>query len=610
MARITDIPHRIINAGGVASAIEINVYEVETSSRVALYSDESLTNPVNNPYSVVVGNPVPILYHSHTDKVRVEVTEVNGTIFNDDPYGAPVSETDLASIESDKGAAMVGTESGGNAQQLFNGLPKTASDLWLAGASLNGTADDATGLQTVIDATSKGVISLPGFNCKFVAPIQCASDQIFDFGRTTIDLSPSGVSSFDIGWTGPTQITDTKFRDGYYELHGAGKTGWRVRNAGGTLWDGVNIRMYDNNQIGIHAVGNLSPFGPYYGETDGLRIYGNASPGGGQVGIQLDHSGDVGAISVNRWDLHARQIAAVDFGLRVNGAQGLTSSRMSFEACYDTAIQLGVFGGGVNPGYHEGAATTATTNGTIVDTSLIGRPLFTAGAVKFTSGANNGLSFPVSSVILGTGTITLYGTPPFQVGIGDTYTYYEFRAQATLPLVEVETAGTAVEFGPHAGDCRVNFGWITDASYIFRRAIEDVGNTVARRVVPISFTAPSAMSGGDSSMWLEPAHIASNRGGFELLESGWIEAVSAVDKVLNTGRAGTLKLVTYVNGFAQPDNLCPILTDIASTKGRRVRTSLTPAERIRPGQTIKVLAEGTDMAAGSFPEVTVWIGCH
>lgn len=513
-----------------------------------------------------------------------------------------------AALASPTGGEMVGVAGGGTAQGYFNGLPKISENLLIEGATLDGAVDDATGLQAVIDGMDKGVISLPGFDSKLAAPIDCKSDQIFDFGRSIIDLSPSGASSFDIGWSGPTQVSDVKFANGYYELHGAAKTGWRIRNAGGTIWDSVNLRMYDDDQIGIHAVGNLSPFGPYYGETRGLRIYGNATPGSGQVAIQLDHSGDIGAISPNRWDMHLRQIAAVDFGLRINGAQGFTSPRASFEACYDTAIQIGCFGGGVNPGYHHGAATTATTNGQIIDTSLIGQPLFTAGAVKFTSGANAGRSFPVVSVILGTGTITLRGTPPFEVEIGDTYTYYEFRAQATLPLVEVETAGTAVAFGAHAGGSRVNFGWLTDAPIIFTREIEDIGNTVARRITPVRFTVTAALGAGDSAVWLEPAHVASNRGGFELIEQGWIEAVSVVDKVLNTGRAGTLKLVTHVSGVPQPDALCPILTDIASTKGRRVRTSLTPAQKINPTQTIKVLAEGTGMAAGSWPEVTVWIG--
>ncbi len=125
MAKITDIPHRMINAGGVASAIDINVYEFGTSNRVTLYNDEALTSPVGNPYGVVAGNPVPILHHGHLGEVRVEVTAASGSLFNDDPYDAPASKIDLASIGDDKGAGMVATKRGGSdtAMQQSRPLP-------------------------------------------------------------------------------------------------------------------------------------------------------------------------------------------------------------------------------------------------------------------------------------------------------------------------------------------------------------------------------------------------------------------------------------------------------------------------------------------------------
>lgn len=549
-----------------------------------------------------------------TARTGIGLGNVDNTSDADKPLSTAVQtaldlKASLAALAASTGATLIGSTDG-SVQAYLNGLPKISVNILDAGGFLNGVGNDGAALQTVVTSLTRGVIDLPGFESNLTTSIICKSDQLFDFGRSFFNLTPSGAFSFGLGDTGGTQITDVKFRDGYYELHGANKVAWKVRNAGGITWDDVNLRMWDSGQIGIHAIGNLSPNGPYYGVTRGLRVYGNATPGSGQIAIQLDHSGDVGAFGVNRWDMHLKQIAAVDFGLRINGAQGFTSTRASFEACYDTAIQLGVFGGGVNPGFHNGTATSATSDGTIIDTSLIGETLFTAGAVKITGGPNAGLSFPVESVNLSTGLIVLRGIPPFTVAVGNSYTYYELRAQATLPLVEIETAGVGVEFGPHAADCRVNFGFITDAPTIFTRAIEDVNNTVARTLTPVTFTVTANMAAGNSSVWLDPAHVASTRGGFELLQSGWIDAVSAVDKVLNTGRAGTLKLVPYVNGVAQPDDLCPILTDVASVRGRRVRTSLAPNQLIRQGQSIKVLAEGTGMAAGSWPEVTIWIGSY
>lgn len=109
MAKITDIPHRIVNASGVADTIDIHVYQAGSSTSVTLYDDESLTNPVSNPYTVASGNSVPTLYHGYPGEVRIEVVDAgSATIFDDDPYDSPASKADLASTESEKGAVLVG----------------------------------------------------------------------------------------------------------------------------------------------------------------------------------------------------------------------------------------------------------------------------------------------------------------------------------------------------------------------------------------------------------------------------------------------------------------------------------------------------------------------
>lgn len=108
MAKITDIPHRIVNGSGVASATTIRVYEAGTSVEVDLFSDENLMSPLIRPLIVAAGNPIPTLYHGFAGEVRVEVTDGSGAVFDDDPYDQPVGGLALASVDSGKGAALAG----------------------------------------------------------------------------------------------------------------------------------------------------------------------------------------------------------------------------------------------------------------------------------------------------------------------------------------------------------------------------------------------------------------------------------------------------------------------------------------------------------------------
>jgi hypothetical protein len=146
MTEITDIPHRMINAGDVASDIDIYVYQEGTSVSVPLFSDAALTNSVSNPYNVAIGTPVPPLYHGHSGEVRVEVVNAGGTIFNDDPYNSPVGKVDLASTDSDKGAAMVGYKN----QDVRRRLEETLS-VGDDGASTAATDNGAVIAQTLDD---------------------------------------------------------------------------------------------------------------------------------------------------------------------------------------------------------------------------------------------------------------------------------------------------------------------------------------------------------------------------------------------------------------------------------------------------------------------------
>lgn len=124
MSQITDIPLRIVNVSAVSSDATITVYEAGTSTTVLLFSDEVFTMPVANPFIVPTGNPIPELYTSFPGKIRVEVADGSGLLFDDDPYDRPVGEADLA---SPIGAAMVGTVDGGNVQDAVNVAANTAA---------------------------------------------------------------------------------------------------------------------------------------------------------------------------------------------------------------------------------------------------------------------------------------------------------------------------------------------------------------------------------------------------------------------------------------------------------------------------------------------------
>lgn len=113
MASITDIPHRIINAGAIAGGASIYVYEAGTLTTVSLFSDEGLTVPVSNPFVVAAGTPVPELFHGFNGQLHVKVVDSGSTVlFDDDPYDRPASANELLSAEFGKGAALVGVFGG------------------------------------------------------------------------------------------------------------------------------------------------------------------------------------------------------------------------------------------------------------------------------------------------------------------------------------------------------------------------------------------------------------------------------------------------------------------------------------------------------------------
>ena len=106
--RIPYIPNRVIDTNGISDGATIDVFETGTTTRVSIYSDEGLTTPLSNPHTVAAGAAVPEIYHGEAGDIRVRVTQDDGTVVSDDdPFAAPVTDVDLASTDSAKGAALI-----------------------------------------------------------------------------------------------------------------------------------------------------------------------------------------------------------------------------------------------------------------------------------------------------------------------------------------------------------------------------------------------------------------------------------------------------------------------------------------------------------------------
>lgn len=163
MGQITDIPHRIVDAGNLSGAIDIHVYESGTSILVDIYSDPGLTVLLANPLSISAGSPVPTLYHGFAGGIRVEVTGGGGTIFDDDPYDRPVGETALASTDSDKGAALVHFKHADADARERTVLSRLLDEVYVTDYDVIGddAFDDAPGIRNCIAANPGKRIIFP-----------------------------------------------------------------------------------------------------------------------------------------------------------------------------------------------------------------------------------------------------------------------------------------------------------------------------------------------------------------------------------------------------------------------------------------------------------------
>jgi len=425
----------------------------------------------------------------------------------------------------------------------------------------------------------------------------------FDYGKATINYYTSGTA-YDVGYGSGTVIANSGFTGGQHVLWTAGAKAFQIQNAYAPLFQNLDINLRANGQTGFEITGS-SPSAPYYGVVDNVRIFGNGTIGGGQYGYRLFPTGTSGSDGVNRWIFsNLRHIAAVDYGVDIIGADGLVFTNVNFEACYNTAARFNE----VAP-YHNGTVTTGGVAGQIVDSTFINNGDTNSASVIVHTGPNAGRSKNVS--VTAAGNIVFYENFPNNFAVGDSYSLYLNKARNISFLnCTCETAGIVADFSAGARECKMQFAQCTvsNTSSIFERAIEDMGNTVAREYVKFTFAGKVTAGGG--TFWLEPEFSSPTKGGV-CVHTGpaWIDCVSITGAIRAAGQAGDIDVVPIVNGVSEGAAMTATLTPVSPNYDFRVKKSLTPLQYIRPGQNIQLRAIATSaLAVDEYVRAEVYVG--
>lgn len=237
--RITYVPNRVIDTDGISDGASIYVYQTGGTTLVDIYSDEALTTPLPNPYVVVAGAAVPVIYYNETSPIRVRVVEADGTpVQDDDPYATPVTDADLASTDAGKGAALVGyapSETGGQSRTALARFNE--DEVRLEDFKASGDADYYNAFVNAfaaLTARGGGTLRLPRGNVN--------------------------VASATLGTTGITFPSNV-------ELRGHGKTASSITVTGASV---CNLFVSGDNLTGVAmrdftAIGNNVAFGTISG---------------------------------------------------------------------------------------------------------------------------------------------------------------------------------------------------------------------------------------------------------------------------------------------------------------------------------------------------------
>ncbi|MCR4297255.1 MAG: right-handed parallel beta-helix repeat-containing protein [Gallionella sp.] len=177
MARFTYIPNRVIDSNGISDGANIYFYQVGTTTPVSIFSDAALTTPASNPYPVAVGAIVPALYYAETD-IRVKIIDDGGnTVSDDDPYERPITQTELISTATAKGAGLVGFSHAATYAVSTVGA-KLKAIVSITDAPYNAvagdTGDQTSAIQAAVDAVNTaggGTVIIPPGTYRIITAI-------------------------------------------------------------------------------------------------------------------------------------------------------------------------------------------------------------------------------------------------------------------------------------------------------------------------------------------------------------------------------------------------------------------------------------------------------
>lgn len=198
MTRIQYIPNRVIDSNGIADGASVFVYQTGTTTKVSLFSDEALTQPITNPLVLPSGAEIPPFYTSYNGQLRVRVIDADGiVVLDDDPYKGFAS-TDLATRMS---AGLMPITDKIKADGLV--------DVVALGAKGSGSVNDRPAFLDAIDASSQygTPIRVIRGNYRVDAPIEnIPSGILFEgSGKETCYISaPYGDADIMVFGTGVT----------------------------------------------------------------------------------------------------------------------------------------------------------------------------------------------------------------------------------------------------------------------------------------------------------------------------------------------------------------------------------------------------------------------
>lgn len=435
MAKFKYIPNRVIDTNGISDGASIAVYQSGTTTPVSIYSEEELTTPLPNPLPVVAGAPVPAFYFDGpASGVRVKVTDASGaTVDDDDPYNPPANANDLASTDSDKGAALVGFQYDSDAEsrdvdtKLKDHLP-TAQDLGavpggtinsgstFAGSTATAGPDASANLQalfTQADTDKLPIINLPAGKESYsllTAPLELQG------GGTTVRGQRGMTYSRGLGKAGAIILGE----DIAFGIHvGEGVTPSAPGTSGADCFTFENIGFMKDTAAALKSQAGIYWSHQSNGPSRGVNLYG-VSAAGLRAGFEVappvaltttaiaNLNLDGVCFSNNRYGVYA---SAPVYGLRMSACQVEQNNAASAPATALTGVTVSAGGSGYTNGQRvwltsadgtgRGAvATIAVTLGAITGfTITVGGHGYAVGeTLNVIHGVGTGASATVDSV--------------------------------------------------------------------------------------------------------------------------------------------------------------------------------------------------------------------